>query len=129
MFVTATDVHPRLASPDISYSIPVHGNDLPRDQEIEEHPDRSQMLLHGRRGSRMVLDVSGDDDGGNLGKGSHAVLLAPREELADGLGIGSACVPVPDRRREDSINRQARGLARAVDRSRQVFKASSREIP
>ena len=46
----------------------IHRNDLSGHQEIEEHADRGKMLLHGGRRARMVLDIGGDDDGGDLGR-------------------------------------------------------------
>ena len=36
----------------------VHRHDLTRYQKIEEHPDRREMLLHGGRRARVMLDTA-----------------------------------------------------------------------
>jgi hypothetical protein len=56
-------------------------------RKCEEHTDRGKVLLHRGRRSRMVLDVGGDDDRGDLGERSHAMRFAPCEELANGFGV------------------------------------------
>ena len=80
----------------------VHGNDLAGHQNIEEHPDRGQVLLHRGRPLRIVLDVRGDHDRIDFLKRIDALHLAPRKELGDSVRVGNMrVVPVSDRRGEE----------------------------
>ena len=106
----------------------IHWNDLTRDEKIEEHPDRGQVLLHGRSGARMIFNVRGDDDGGDFRERADAVLLAPREELAYGLCIGSSRVLVPDRCGEKFYEAPGRGFTRPADGGRQPVEPGARKV-
>src|SRR5258708_3549671 len=86
------------------------------------------MLLHRGRGHRMILDVRRDDDWGDLFQAMHAVLLAPCEELGDGLRIGSPRVPIPDIGSEELDEAPGGGFAGPPDRGREVLKPGTRKI-
>src|SRR5580704_2874142 len=87
------------------------------------------MLLLGGRRLIKKNNIGGDDDWFDLLKRIHAMLFAPDEELRDGLSVGRARVPVPDRCREEFDEAPGRGLASATDDGRQMFKTGARQIP
>jgi hypothetical protein len=79
----------------------VDRRDLADDQPVEQHADRSQVLLDVRPGRRALpygsitgfgyferLDVSGDMKRFDIGELAAAVLLEPGGERADGPAIG-----------------------------------------
>jgi hypothetical protein len=103
-------------------------DDLTRHQEIEEHTDRGEMLLHGGRRARMVLDIGGDHDGTDLFKRPDAMQLAPGEELPDGLCICGPRVPVSDRSYKELDEAPRGSFTRAADRSRQPVEPGAGKV-
>ena len=106
--------HPRLAALDDVLG-PAHRmrrvdrEDLADDEPVEQHADRSQMLLDGRpcrgalpdgaiAGIRHLqrLQIGGDVKRLDIGELADAVLFEPGEERADGPVIGQARVVVLD---------------------------------
>ena len=75
----------------------VEGQDLADDEPVEEHPERSEVLLDARRRERPgeLLDVGRDHHGLELAQGEASV-LAPLGEAAHGREVGEARVPVPE---------------------------------
>jgi hypothetical protein len=71
-------------------------------QPVEQHSDRSQMLLNSLRRSLTgeLLDVGRDDHRLDVSE-SLSALVAPSEELPDGFSVGEPCVRVPDVDREE----------------------------
>src|SRR5438477_13220257 len=67
---------------------------LPGHEEIEEHPDCRQVLLHRGRRHAMSFDVRGDHDRLYLVKGVHAMPLAPDEELRNRVRVSGPPVAV-----------------------------------
>ncbi|MBO0858875.1 MAG: hypothetical protein J2P21_10470 [Chloracidobacterium sp.] len=58
----------------------VRREDLADDQPIEEHPDRRQMLLGGRRFARALFNVSADERWRDLPERRNAAFSEPVEE-------------------------------------------------
>ena len=67
------------------------------DEPVEEHPERREVLLDGRRRARPgeLLDVGRDHHRLDLVE-REAPALAPPGEPAHGREVGEAGVPVPD---------------------------------
>jgi hypothetical protein len=97
----------------------VGGHDLAGDQPVEQHADRSQVLLDRRfleiRAKR--LDVGGHVPRFDVGKPADVVVLAPREEPARGMPVGRAGVPVADgggEKFQETAGRRVAGTAIAA---------------
>lgn len=89
--------------------------DLAGHQKVEKHSDGREVLLHGRRGALMVLDICRHHDRSDLFGGTHAMLLAPREKLPDGLAVGGASILFRIVAVKNSMNRlAARSPARTI---------------
>ena len=75
----------------------VERQDLADDEPVEEHPERREVLLDGRRRERSgeLLDVGRDHHGLDLVE-SDAAAFAPFGEAAHGREVGEAGVGVPD---------------------------------
>ena len=75
----------------------VEGEDLADDEPVEEHPQRREVLLDGRRRTRgcELLEVGCDYHGLDLAQ-SEASALAPLREPAHGREVGEARVRIPD---------------------------------
>lgn len=79
----------------------VTGNDLPRDQVIEQHAKGREMLLDRRWRARVALHIGSDGqwcDGREL---VDSLLVAPGEESPECVEIGTSGVWIPDARREE----------------------------
>ena len=81
--------HGRLALPDDVFGAAhgvgrVHVENVARHQPVEQHPERRQVLLDGRRGelALQVLDEGGDVEGLDVGQTSDAVGVAPLGEAS-----------------------------------------------
>ena len=59
------------------------------------------MLFHRGCRHRMIFDVRGDHDRLDVVKAMHAMLLAPGEELRNGIRVGGARKRFPDCRRKE----------------------------
>ncbi len=73
----------------------VFRNDLLDDELVEQATQRSKMLLDGRRGHRLGLDIGGDMQRPDCGE-PKIVLFAPAEELGCGRHIRCARVAIAD---------------------------------
>jgi hypothetical protein len=74
--------------------------DLPNDQEIVQHPNRSELLLNGRLGSRKVLNPGSHMERPH-GRKFQAMSGAPVKKLPASPRVGSTSVPVTDRGSEE----------------------------
>src|SRR5579884_2325966 len=88
-----------------------------------------QVLLHGRRRPRMLLDIRSDDDRLYLFERLDAVPLAPGEKLSGRLRVGRPRVRVPYGGRKEFDELPCGGFARASDDCRQVLKSGAAELP
>ena len=92
----------------------VFGDDLLDDEPVEKAAQRRQVLLDGRRGQRLGLDIGGDmqrPDRGEL----QTVFFTPAAELGNGLYIGRARILVADRGGEEFEEMLAGFVARSGD--------------
>src|SRR6266478_4077584 len=74
----------------------IRWRDLPNDQKIKKHPNRSELLLNGRFGSGKIVNP------GSHMKRSHkrelqTVSAAPVIKLPARPGVGRPSVSIPDR--------------------------------
>jgi hypothetical protein len=74
--------------------------DLANDQEIVQHPHRSEFLLNGRFGPRKVLNPGSHMERAHSLE-FQAVHAAPFKKLPARPGVGSPSVPVADRGGEE----------------------------
>jgi hypothetical protein len=74
----------------------IRWRDLPNDQEIVQHPHRSELLLNGRFGSGKVLNPGSHMERPH-GRELQAVSGAPIKKLPASSGVGLPSVPVSDR--------------------------------
>ena len=81
----------------------VHVENVARHQLVEQHPERRQVLLDGRRGelALQVLDEGGDVEGLDVGQTSDAVGVAPLGEASRRVQVRLAGVVVVDLRGEE----------------------------
>jgi hypothetical protein len=73
-------------------------DDMPGDEPVQQHAERSQVLLDGRRRhlGLQVLNESGNMERLDAGKLVEVSLSAPGGESSGGVHIGPACVIVVD---------------------------------
>jgi len=81
----------------------VERDHLAHNQVVEEHPDRSEVLLHGwlREAPLQLLNIESDVDRLNLFEISHLFVLKPVEEINHGPVVRAPRVRVPDLCREE----------------------------
>ena len=91
------------------------------DQEVEQHPECCERLLHGRLGKRLAnqLDVGGDKDGVHLMQ-LHTSHSAEAGKLGDSVCVSLAGVPVLDICGEELEESSLRPLASVGDESWEV---------
>ena len=82
------------------------------------------MLLDGRRGGGVLLDVGGYHDGVELVQ-LQPLVLAPCEELTQGLAVGAARVPVANVGREEFEEPESGLLTGADNRGREAVELPS----
>ena len=101
---------------------------LADDQPIEQHADRGQVLLDGRRliAARQDLDIGRDVVGADRAELADVVLVEPGEEAAHGDGIGRARVRVADVGGEEVDEPQRGALAGGGDHRRHQHRAGCR---
>ena len=96
-------------------------NDLAYYQPVKQHFDRSKVLLHslGCSLSCELLDVGRDDHRLDVREALPA-LVAPSEELPDGLRVGQSRIRVPDVDRKVLQEASAGPQALAGEEGREV---------
>ena len=96
------------------------GENLADDQPVEQHADRREVLLDGRRAVAAAenLDVGGDVMRAHRRERRDVLGVEPGEERAHGDGVGGAGVRVADVGGEEIEKPQAGVLAGVGDQSR-----------
>jgi hypothetical protein len=107
----------------------IHWHYLARDQPIEEHSNRGEVLLDGGRCAQMILNVGGDVNRTNGFKRKQCPSFAPCKKLGDGFRICGARVAVPDIRGEEFNEPPRRALTGARDRCRKFLKPRPLDVP